>query len=369
MNVNLGSPFVCHTGGTWILTQDLVKLLTWLGVYETSGPRPANEQTLHEALPFPALCIFTRSALQSLLRHDPVCFAGLPTEALDYFTYSSVQDALHHQGRDSAYCLPESALSVFASSALQHCWRSTGSHLSAVTVAALDLFEGSLLQRCMEEERVSCLPDSILQGQRSGAATASPQPTPLRSQSSLRRSMSGLGTFIPRLRLSSNPVLTAVQPVQQLMSDPSSHLTNPIIGQGDLAGEDCTHSSSMETGAGDASPTSSSGARGAFETNTSPLAEAIEEEPAADKAAKEEADNVFLENTNKPKGLKRMSSSFQDFKIKAFRRSKDVESTTTTIQEQEIPTASEKRKIGTKAKKLAGRLVPAALGGSPRARV
>jgi len=35
--VNLGSPFVCHTGGTWILTQDLVKLLTWLGVYETSG--------------------------------------------------------------------------------------------------------------------------------------------------------------------------------------------------------------------------------------------------------------------------------------------------------------------------------------------
>ncbi len=57
-----------------------------------------------------------------------------------------------------------------------------------------------------------------------------------------------------------------------------------------------------------------------------------------------------------------MSSSFQDFKIKAFRRSKDVESTTTTIQEQEIPTASEKRKIGTKAKKLAGRLVPAALG-------
>ena len=108
--------------------------------------------------------------------------------------------------------------------------------------------------------------------------------------------MSGLGTFIPRLRLSSNPVLTAVQPVQQLMSDPSSHLTNPIIGQGDLAGEDCTHSSSMETGAGDASR-----ARGAFETNTSPLAEAIEEEPAADKAAKEEAENVFLENTNKPK--------------------------------------------------------------------
>ncbi len=37
MNVNLGSPFVCHTGGTWVLTQHLVKLLTWLGVYETSG--------------------------------------------------------------------------------------------------------------------------------------------------------------------------------------------------------------------------------------------------------------------------------------------------------------------------------------------
>ena len=73
------------------------------------------------------------------------------------------------------------------------------------------------------------------------------------------------------------------------------------MGQGDLAGEDYTHSSSMETGAGEASPTSSSGVRGALERNTSSLAEAIEEEPAAEKAAKEEADNVFLENTNKPK--------------------------------------------------------------------
>ncbi len=56
-----------------------------------------------------------------------------------------------------------------------------------------------------------------------------------------------------------------------------------------------------------------------------------------------------------------MSSSFQDFKIKAFRKSKDAESTT-TIQEQETPTPPEKTKIGAKAKKLAGRLVPAALG-------
>jgi len=37
MNVNLGSPFGGHTGGTWMLTQHLLKLLTWLGVYETSG--------------------------------------------------------------------------------------------------------------------------------------------------------------------------------------------------------------------------------------------------------------------------------------------------------------------------------------------
>jgi len=93
-----------------------------------------------------------------------VYFAGLPAEALEYFTYSCMQDALHHQGRDSAYSLPESALSIFASSALQHCWRSTGSHLSTVTVAALDLFEVSLLQQCIEEERVSFLPySSILQ--------------------------------------------------------------------------------------------------------------------------------------------------------------------------------------------------------------
>ncbi len=87
-----------------------------------------------------------------------MCLAGLPAEALDYFTYSCIQDALHHQGRDSAYSLPESALSIFASSALQHCWRSTGSHLSTMTTAALDLFEGSVLQRCMEEKRVSSLP-------------------------------------------------------------------------------------------------------------------------------------------------------------------------------------------------------------------
>jgi len=113
--------------------------------------------------------------------------------------------------------------------------------------------------------------------------------------------MSALGTFIPALRSSSRPVLTAVQPVQQPMSDPSSPPTNPIIGQGELAGEDYMRSSSMETGVGDAFPTSSSGVRGAFENNTSSLAEAIEEEPAPDKAAKGEADKIFLDNTNKPK--------------------------------------------------------------------
>ena len=57
----------------------------------------------------------------------------------------------------------------------------------------------------------------------------------------------------------------------------------------------------------------------------------------------------------------RMSSSLKEFKIKAFRRSKDVE-LVNPIQEQETPTPSEKKKIGTKAKKLAGRLVPAAFG-------
>jgi len=41
--------------------------------------------------------------------------------------------------------------------------------------------------------------------------------------------------------------------------------------------------------------------KGLLETNTSSLAEAIERETAADKAAREEADKVFLEKTNKPK--------------------------------------------------------------------
>ncbi|DBA74063.1 hypothetical protein WJX77_007836 [Trebouxia sp. C0004] len=362
--------------GIWMLTQQLVKVLTSLGVYGTSGPRPAVEQTIHESLSFPGLCIFSTSALQTLLRQDgPVCFAGLPAEALDYFTQSCVQVALHHQDRDSACSLPHSALSIFGSSALQHYWRSTGNQLSAMNGAALDIFEGSLLQQYMEEERVSFLPrPHVLLGQESGSSAAvpttagdvssatSPQPTPLRSQSSLKQAMSGLSTFIPGLLYSSKPILTAVQPLQQPMSDPTSHPTNPIVGQGELAGEDYGHSSSMETGAGDVSPTSSSEVKGALEKNTSSLVEAIERESAADKVAREKADKVFLEKSNKPKGLRRMSSSFKDFTIKAFERSKDVESVN-SIQEQ--TPAPEKRKIGAKAKKMAARLVPAALGGSP----
>lgn len=116
---------------------------------------------------------------------------------------------------------------------------------------------------------------------------------------------------------------------------------------------------------GDASPTSPAGARGAVKKNTSSLEEAIERQPAADKAAREEADKVFLDKTNKPKGMTRMSSSFKDLKIRPFRKSKDVE-VVNIIQEQETPTPSEKKKIGAKAKKLTGRLVPAALSGSSR---
>ena len=86
-----------------------------------------------------------------------MCFAGLPAEALEYFAQSCVLDALHHPDRASAYSLPHSALSIFGSSAMQHYLRSSGDHLSALTTAALDLFETSLLQQCMEEERVSCL--------------------------------------------------------------------------------------------------------------------------------------------------------------------------------------------------------------------
>ncbi|DBA74055.1 TPA: hypothetical protein ACH3X1_010870 [Trebouxia sp. C0004] len=66
------------------LLQQLVKLLTSLGVYDSSGPRPASEQTIHCSLPYPALCIFSTSAIQTLFRHNgAVCFAGLPAEALD----------------------------------------------------------------------------------------------------------------------------------------------------------------------------------------------------------------------------------------------------------------------------------------------
>ena len=123
-----------------------------------AGPRPASEQTFHCSLPYPALCIFSTSALQTLLRHDgPVCFAGLPAEALDYFSQSCVQKALHHTGRNSAYSLPLSALNTFSSSALQHYWRSLRTCLTAITVAALDLFEGSLMQHSVEEERLSML--------------------------------------------------------------------------------------------------------------------------------------------------------------------------------------------------------------------
>ena len=55
-----------------------------------------------------------------------------------------------------------------------------------------------------------------------------------------------------------------------------------------------------------------------------------------------------------------MSSSFKNFKIKAFRKSKDVE-LVNTVQEQETP-APGKKKISAKARKMAARLVPAALG-------
>ncbi len=102
-------------------------------------------------------------------------------------------------------------------------------------------------------------------------------------------------SFIPGLLQSSNPILTAVQCLKQPMSDPNSALTNPIIGQEELAGEDYTRSSPMETGAEDVSPTSSSGVKGALERNVSSLLEAIEGEPAADKAASKEADKVFMD--------------------------------------------------------------------------
>ena len=129
-----------------------------------AGPRPASEQTIHCSLPYPALCIFSTSAVQTLFRHDgPVCFAGLPAEALNFFSQSCVQKALHHTGRDFAYSLPLSALKKFSSSALQHYWRSLRSCLTAITMASLDLFEKGLGQQSVNDERVSMLlPSHIL---------------------------------------------------------------------------------------------------------------------------------------------------------------------------------------------------------------
>ncbi|KAA6416437.1 MAG: hypothetical protein FRX49_13584 [Trebouxia sp. A1-2] len=316
-------------------------------------------------------------------------------------------------------------------------------------MAALDLFEGSLVQQSVEEERVLMpLPSYIHpQGQDLGPSAAmlsteadaslniSTEPVVLHSQSSLKRAIFGLTSFIsfsrlsdltasaapaaspmqtqadtaappvttppetplsvnhsseaslgsqlfskvsagsrllpahsfiPGLLCSFKPTLTAVQPLEQPMFDTTSHLTNPIIGQEELAGEDGTHSSSVKFGAVDASPTSSSGVRGLLATNTSSLAEAIERESAADKAARQEADEVFLEKTNKPKALLRISSSVVDFTIKAFRLSNNVEVPNNNNEEQQAA-ASEREQIGAKVKKkMAVRFVPVALGGSPR---
>ena len=58
--------------------------------------------------------------------------------------------------------------------------------------------------------------------------------------------------------------------------------------------------------------------------------------------------------------LQRMSSSLKDFTIKAFRLSRDVEVPSNIVEQQAA--APEKMKIGAKAKKLAVRFVPVALG-------
>ncbi|KAL0040891.1 hypothetical protein WJX79_008850 [Trebouxia sp. C0005] len=79
-----------------------------------------------------------------------------------------------------------------------------------------------------------------------------------------------------------------------------------------------------------------------------------------------EADEVFLEKTNKPKALLRISSSVVDFTIKAFRLSNNVEVPNNNNEEQQAA-ASEREQIGAKVKKkMAVRFVPVALGGSPR---
>ncbi len=50
--MNLGSPIVCQTpaGGTWMLSQQLVKLLTSLGVYGTSGTASSSPDDVTPSL-------------------------------------------------------------------------------------------------------------------------------------------------------------------------------------------------------------------------------------------------------------------------------------------------------------------------------
>lgn len=369
--------------------------------------------------------------------------SALPAAALEYFSESCVQDAMRHPGRGSSHALPMSALDLFSTSALQHFWRSTGGHLGAITLSALELFEGSQVQQAVEDERASFLltppelpqvcfcffrknydslcavtwcsisfvlcfnlpsvlwldsPEElqpcvlflvdmmsaaghavcgvidleltklrevrhVLQGQAAAvqrvAASSDPhedpQPTPLRTESSLRRALSTMTfglmfsdhpiaavapskqpksdaqaptpqvtarpetplptsytaapvlaaegstlsssgvsfvpgfPFIPGVLYSSSPILAAVQPAEQPLTDPifADRVPNctpidPTTSQEGIAEAEDTSASALDFAAGGASPTSSSEVKGILESNSSSLADAMQQ---ADKAA------------------------------------------------------------------------------------
>ena len=95
--------------------------------------------------------------------------------------------------------------------------------------------------------------------------------------------------FIPGVLYSSSPILAAMQPVEQPMTDPiftalvpNCTPTDPTTTQEGITEEEDTSASALEFVAGGASPTSSSEVKGILESNSSSLADAMQQ---ADKAA------------------------------------------------------------------------------------
>ena len=91
------------------------------------GKKPACLHHWSDSLPLAGLWLLGTALLQSLLwSGQPTFFSALPVEAVEIFSGSIIQAAMQHQeGKDYVYCLPVSALHIFALSALQFLLGST----------------------------------------------------------------------------------------------------------------------------------------------------------------------------------------------------------------------------------------------------